>query len=281
MLGRVNDLMRQNKTLAVFVGLLMCFAIGAVDYTVGYEMSLSVFYLVPVLWVAWVAGPAAGYWMSAAGVLIWGLADHWSGHSYSSNGLLFWDILMRAAFLAVNVFTISKLCDSISREKETARLDHLTGAANSKAFFEMMQLEVYRCRRHKKPLSIAFMNCDNFKEVNDRFGHPKGDEFLKQVANTLKKELRATDILARIGGDEFAMALPEANAQDANAIFVRLRNSLDDAMRARGFIVTMSIGVASFATPPEDIKDLVAQAEKYMQAVKKHGKNRVNIQTIN
>jgi len=277
---RFNDFMQKNHGLAFLFGMFLCVVIAVIDHAIGPELNLFILYLVPALWVTWVIGRYAGYAIAIA-VMIGELVFKLSGHVFANNTLIVWEIIMRTCFVAVNVYVLAKLKEAINRAKETARMDYLTGVANSKAFFEMTQIEIYRCRRHKKPLSLAFIDCDNFKEVNDRFGHPKGDEFLRQFATTLKKGLRATDILARVGGDEFAVVLPEANAQDANAIFVRLRNSLDDAMRAHGFIVTMSVGVASFSSPPEEVKDLIAQADKFMYAVKKHGKNRVNIQTIN
>jgi len=276
-----NTQMQKNKRLAISSGVLLCLFLGAIDYVTGEELTFFIFYLIPILWVAWVVDTNAGYVTAILGVFVWGVADNYSGHQYSAQAYLVWDVLVRLGFFVANVYMIGRLRHAINREKAAARTDHLTGVANSKAFFEMTQLEIQRCRRDQKPLSVAFLDCDNFKEVNDRFGHAKGDEFLRQVANTLKKDLRTTDILARVGGDEFAMVLPDADAQDANTIFVRLRNSLDDAMRARGFIVTMSVGVASFSTPPKEVKDLVAQADKFMYAVKKHGKNRVNIQTVN
>jgi diguanylate cyclase (GGDEF)-like protein len=281
MIQRFNLRMQDRKPLALAVGVGMCVALGIIDYYTGYELTFFTFYLVPILWVTWVVGTNPGYLVAITSVFAWGIADTLSGHHYSADGFLVWDVLMRLVFFVGNVYMITKLRSAIEREKEQGRLDHLTGVANSKAFFELTQLEIQRCRRNSKPLSVAFLDCDNFKEVNDRFGHSKGDEFLQQVANTLKKGLRSTDILARVGGDEFAVVLPDANAQDANTIFVRLRNALSEVMRDKGFNVTMSVGVASFSKPPEEAKAVIAQADEFMYAVKRHGKNRVNIQTVN
>jgi diguanylate cyclase (GGDEF)-like protein len=280
-LHRFNIRMQAQKPLALACGILLCLFLGVIDYYTGYELNFFIFYLIPILWVTWVVGVSPGYVTAILCVFVWGIADKLSGHQYSEDFFLVWDVLVRLGFFVINVYMISRLRGALEREKEASRMDHLTGVANSKAFFEMTQLEIYRCRRNRKPLSVAFLDCDNFKEVNDRFGHSKGDEFLRQVADTLKKGLRATDILARVGGDEFAVVLPDANAQDANAIFVRLRNALSEAMQDKGFNVTMSVGVASFSKPPEEAREIIAQADEFMYAVKKHGKNRVNIQTIN
>ncbi len=279
--NQFNVRMQSNKPLAVVCGLLACLLLGFADYYTGYELDLIVFYLGPILWMTWVINRGAGYLAAITSVFVWGIADKLSGHQYSDDVFLVWDVLMRMGFFIINVYIISRLRGSIDREKEVARKDHLTGVANSRAFIELTQLEILRCRRHHKPLSLAFLDCDNFKEINDRFGHTKGDEFLQQVADTLKKGLRATDILARVGGDEFAVVLPDANAQDANAIFVRLRNALTEAMQAKGFNVTMSVGVASFSRPPEEAREIIDKADEFMYAVKRHGKNRVNIQTVN
>jgi diguanylate cyclase (GGDEF)-like protein len=279
--NRFNEVMQERKALAFASAFVLCLFFGVIDFYTSYELSFFVLYLVPTSWVTWFLGRSAGYVIAIASVFVWCVADNLSGRIYADDAVLILDIFMRIGFFVVNVYVLSKLRSALIREKEVARLDHLTGVPNSKAFFEMTQVEIHRCRRSNKPLSVAFLDCDNFKEVNDRFGHSKGDEFLQEVANTLKKGLRATDILARVGGDEFAVVLPEANAQDANTIFFRLRAALSEAMQAHGFNVTMSVGVASFSNPPEEAKDLIAQADEFMYAVKKHGKNRVNIQTIN
>ncbi len=106
------------------------------------------------------------------------------------------------------VVILSTLKGVLEREKIFARKDFLTGIANRQAFFEFAGIEINRCRRHEYPLTVAYIDCDNFKAINDYFGHQTGDNLLMSVADILQKIIRATDIVARLGGDEFAVLLP-------------------------------------------------------------------------
>lgn len=272
--------MRTKPKVALACGLLLALALGGLDHKTGYELSFSLFYMIPVMWTTWVLGRKSGYVIAVVSALVWGSADKMAGHVYSHGAFLVWNTLMRLGFFVMGAYLLSRLSGMLSRERDLARTDFLTGIFNSKAFFEMGQLEISRCRRNKKPITIAFLDCDDFKEINDRFGHARGDEILQQIATILKKGLRTTDILARLGGDEFGIVLPEASAQDANVIFVRLRNALERISPSDGIRVTISAGIATFLTPPQSVNDLISRADELMYAVKKHGKNRVNITTI-
>lgn len=277
---KINARMRRMPPVAFACGLFLTLVLGGLDHKTGYELSFSLFYMIPVMWITWVLGRVKGYMIAVISALLWAAADLMAGHVYSHAAFLVWNSVMRLGFFLLGAYLLARLSDMITRERDLARTDFLTGIYNSKAFFEMSQLEIYRCRRNKKPLTVAFIDCDDFKAINDRFGHSKGDIVLQHIASVLKEGLRATDILARLGGDEFCMILPEASAQDANAVFVRLRNALNKTIEPYGIKLTISAGVSTFNTPPESVNDLIAKADELMYAVKKSGKNRVNFTTI-
>jgi diguanylate cyclase (GGDEF)-like protein len=280
LMRKINARMQRMPTVAFACGLFLTIVLGGLDHKTGYELSFSLFYMIPVMWITWVLGRKKGYVIALISALLWAAADLMAGHVYPNAAFLVWNSLMRLGFFLLGAYLLSRLNGMLTRERDLARTDLLTGIFNSKAFFEMTQLEIYRCRRNKKPLTVAFIDCDDFKEINDRFGHSKGDVILQQIADVLRAGLRATDILARLGGDEFGMVLPEASAQDANTVFVRLRNALNKTIEPDGIKVTISVGIATFNTPPVNVNDLIAKADELMYAVKKHGKNRVNIATI-
>ena len=105
---------------------------------------------------------------------------------------------------------------------ELARTDFLTGASNARAFYDQAQMEMSRLQRSGQPLSIAYIDLDNFKKVNDTRGHNEGDRVLKTVVETLKQTLRGGDFIARLGGDEFAVLLPSTNDEQSRALMKRL-----------------------------------------------------------
>jgi diguanylate cyclase (GGDEF)-like protein len=114
---------------------------------------------------------------------------------------------MDCGMFLVVVVVLSSLRGAWEREKIHARTDSLTGVSNARAFFEVAAVELARARRYQRPFTIAYLDLDNFKQVNDRFGHEVGDDLLQIVARTLREGSRASDFVARMGGDEFVVLL--------------------------------------------------------------------------
>lgn len=138
--------------------------------------------------------------------------------------------------------------------EEMATSDPLTGLANHRTFHERLAAEVARALRHDRPLALVLLDLDQFKEINDTAGHGVGDEVLTGVAGTLARLMRGEDILARIGGDEFALLLPETSGMDSLAFVERLRAAIAGA-RFKGYRITMSAGIAdmSHASSAEEL----------------------------
>jgi diguanylate cyclase (GGDEF)-like protein/PAS domain S-box-containing protein len=168
-----------------------------------------------------------------------------------------------------------KLKVALESEKNLSRVDFLTNISNRRAFTEILQKEAARSRRYKRPLTLAYIDLDNFKQVNDQLGHELGDELLRLVAQTICANIRGTDTLARLGGDEFALLLPETGEEAANAVVAKLRNVLLATAQARQWPVTLSIGLATFAKPGESVEQIVKVADDLMYAAKNEGKNRI------
>src|SRR6185312_6159583 len=104
-----------------------------------------------------------------------------------------------------------------------ARIDALTGVANGRTFYDLARVELCRFQRTGRPFTVAYLDLDNFKQVNDRLGHPAGDDLLRRVAQVLRDNTRVLDVPARLGGDEFALLLPETDAEDALPVLSKLR----------------------------------------------------------
>ncbi len=156
-------------------------------------------------------------------------------------------------------------------------IDGLTGANNKRFLLESLEREIPRARRHQRPLSLAMLDIDYFKTVNDSFGHLAGDYVLKELANLVRTRLRPDDILARYGGEEFSIALPETPRDGA----VRISEDLRELVEKRRFVfegesipVTVSIGIAQLEERWDVLAFLKSADEKLYEA-KRSGRNRV------
>ena len=149
----------------------------------------------------------------------------------------------------------------------------MTGIANRCCFFETAFQELARSKRYDRPISIVYIDCDNFKFVNDKYGHKIGDKVLSTVARIMKRNIRLTDLAARMGGDEFAILLPETSADQAKIVMQKIQKTLLYAMNVKKFPVTFSIGIATFITPPVTINEIINEADKLMYEVKRDRKN--------
>lgn len=162
-----------------------------------------------------------------------------------------------------------------------AQLDGLTGLWNRAHFDQRLHEETQRATRTTTPLSVAIVDCDHFKSINDTFGHPAGDAVLQGVAKILKHECRATDIVCRYGGEEFVILMPSTKPADAAQVCERIRAALEASTWPRHpeRKVTASFGVCG-ATAPANGQALVDAADKNLYASKKGGRNRVTTTEI-
>jgi diguanylate cyclase (GGDEF)-like protein len=156
----------------------------------------------------------------------------------------------------------------VEHEREVARTDWLTGLPNNRSFLESALREVERSRRTQEPLTVAYIDVDGFKAVNDNFGHAAGDNLLRQIADTLRDGLRVVDLVARLGGDEFAVLLPGADRQQARIALSRLHGQLLEAANAGGWPFSVSIGAVVFDEPPS-VEDMLRQADIAMYGAKR------------
>ena len=161
---------------------------------------------------------------------------------------------------------------------QLATHDALTELCNRRHFAELADKEIARAMRHGRPLSLCILDVDLFKPINDRHGHIRGDEVLRQVAAVLRRHARSDDVAARIGGEEFALLLPECTAADAAMLADRLREAVASTMFAPGGEaqrITVSIGVAALAPHRDSRQALMAAADAALYRAKSEGRNRV------
>ena len=164
------------------------------------------------------------------------------------------------------------------RLTELSRRDALTGAANRRYFFERAEEEFARARRYNKPLSLIVFDIDYFKQVNDSNGHVAGDRVLQNLSNIISVDLRETDLLGRVGGDEFAVLVPETDLQGACEVAERLRLAIEKQRASDGqeaVQYTLSLGVATLAPGDTSMDTAFQRADCALYASKLDGRNRV------
>jgi diguanylate cyclase (GGDEF)-like protein len=165
------------------------------------------------------------------------------------------------------------------RFQEMARTDALTGCYNRRALFERLEREVERVKRYDQGLALLLVDLDKFKDVNDARGHLAGDGVLRQVGDLLRREARSVDIVARFGGDEFVLVLPETTQEGAVIFAERLRARIgehDFSEAGAPLFVTVSVGVAAMgAAQSETAEGLIARADRAMYEAKGGGRNQV------
>lgn len=144
----------------------------------------------------------------------------------------------------------------------------------------MANFEMARLRRYRHPFTVAYLDCDNFKIINDGLGHQAGNDLLKLVAIVLKSNIRQIDVIARIGGDEFVILMPETNQEGAPVAIDRLRGSLIKNLCEKKWDITLSIGVATFYEPANSVEELLKEVDEIMYLAKKQGKNRIEYRTF-
>jgi diguanylate cyclase (GGDEF)-like protein len=254
--------------------LLVVGLIALLDGATSSRLSFGLFYLVPVAACAWRCGFSYGVLLALAGAASWLAVDLCADPAFPPTAAV-WNGVVRFGFMALTANLVARLRVGILRERRLARTDALTGAANGRTFYEATAVEAERALRAGRPLTLAYFDLDNFKQLNDRLGHAVGDAALICVVQTLHAHLRAADLLARLGGDEFAVLLPDAAADGAAALLARLQELLNQEMARRGWPVTLSVGAVTFLRPAWDVDRMVRRVDALMYGVKRQGKGRV------
>lgn len=271
----LHILEKQNKYLLFLTGILVIGIIGILDYVTGSEFAFSLFYVIPIAYITWLTDKKIGLIACVISALVWLSADISTGNHYTHHFAIIWNTLIRLLFFVIISLLLSSLLDVLKREQELAHTDPLTGAMNSRRFYALAQMEVDRCRRYQHPFSLAYLDVDNFKNINDQFGHIKGDEVLCAIAQTAAKHLRETDTFARVGGDEFTILLPETGSGGARIVLEKLQGELSEQLAQNGYLITFSLGVLSCTVAPASVSDLIQMADRLMYSVKNHGKNSI------
>ncbi len=253
--------------------------LGILDYQTGNEFSFSLFYLLPILLISWYVGRAAGLGISVFSALTWLSADIFVREDYFHPIVYFWNTLMRFGFFVIVAYLVSELNKSQKIVEALAHTDFITGVVNSRYFHQLLSAELARARRYERPFTLIYLDIDNFKQVNDRFGHEGGDILIKAIADELNRNVRVTDTVARLGGDEFAILFPETGQQEAKIITTKLHEGLKERLNPGLPFITFSAGVVTYLTLPASVTETIKIADKLMYSVKNSTKDSIHYST--
>jgi diguanylate cyclase (GGDEF)-like protein len=267
---------KRSKPFWVIVGVVLVIILGIIDYSSGYELNLSLFYLIPIFIVVWYTDGRMGLVFSFASTVVGFLANYFAGQTYSNPTIFVSNMVLHLSFYLVVAWLAAALKRTSAGNLELARTDYVTGAISVRYFYELALIEMRRSQRYRHPITMAYIDLDNFKIVNDQLGHSTGDRVLRAVTDGIHRQLCQADTLARLGGDEFALLLPETDGDAAKTVLNKIHASLVDEMLRNGWMVTFSMGVVTFNEIPKTVDEMVKMADNVMYSVKAAGKNGVN-----
>jgi len=271
-----SSIKKINKYVLLVICFIICLILGGVGFYIGNEFSLSVFYVIPVIIAAWYSSKKTAIIISAFAVLTWLAGDLLAGRSYSVFLIPYINSVGRLILFLIVAFLVLTVRKHLSEQTLSANEDFLTKISNSRAFFNYARMEFARLERYKEPFTVAYFDVDNFKAVNDIYGHNSGDKVLTDIAYTIRRNIRPTDMVARIGGDEFAILLIKTDPYQAKIIVKKINNLLNNLMRKEKHEVTFSFGVVTFLRKPDSIDAMIKKADDIMYIAKRNGKNRIN-----
>lgn len=259
--------------------------VGYLYLVSGYNPTLA-FLCVPFIFLATMfGGPPVGVANGIAATVSLIAFSVSSGHFQDQSLSSFLGLLLRAEFVFALTFVLALLTKQLKNEREAARIDHLTGVYNRRVFNELLKIEVERSQRYGRTFTVAYVDFDDFKRINDNYGHRVGDEVLQAATEAMRSALRKTDSVGRLGGDEFGILLPECDEDDARFVVkkVQQRIATNFATNLSGTSLRIGCSVGAVVcrggnwTPSE----LVEAADGLMYAAKREGKSHAGFAVMN
>lgn len=256
------------------LGLSLVPVLGLLDYVTGPQVGFSVFYLLPVSLVAWRSSVERATVVAVSAALTWLAADLAGGQDYDHAWIPVWNIATRFAMFMIVLKLLANLRSAVDIQTRLATLDSLTNTLNPRAFAPAAERMIELSRQNELPFTVAYLDLDDFKSVNDRLGHSGGDEALRLVGKALRDQVRTTDVVARLGGDEFILVFPETGSSAASSIMDGLVERVREGLSRLSVTVTFSAGAVTFLSAPGSMDDVIETCDRLMYEAKRRGKDR-------
>jgi len=261
------------------IAVVVVAVLGWLDYVTGPDIGFSLFYLVPIVICGWFGGVTAGVIVALAAAIAWLTADV-AWHSVSW-GVSVWNGFTRAVIYVTQGWMMARLKrereelrEQLGHQARLARTDAATSLPNARAFLEAADASLRHARDAGWQVCMLYIDLDDFKRVNDLFGHRRGDEILQRVGSAILGSVRVDDLPARIGGDEFVVLLLNVDMAVAAHVAQRIHDRIE-AEESDGTRIACTIGGAHFSVVPDKTAQLIAEADRAMYEAKAAGKQRV------
>lgn len=265
---------RRSAPTRFLIATLLTVVLAVLDLFSGPDLSLALFYLLPIGGLAWYNSQRS----ALALTLLVGLA--WMGDGVAGGlptAIAVWNATLRCGFFLIVVMLIARLHAAYELQATMASQDLLTGLANGRAMAQALTALIERSHRHPEPYTVAYLDLDGFKQVNDRLGHQGGDATLRAVAQAIQAAVRAQDLSARVGGDEFLVLLVGCDTVTAHSVLDRIRDTVRARSEVEGWGISVSIGAVSVTMMPTDVTvdAIIQRADAAMYSAKRAGKDQV------
>lgn len=268
---------RNTKIQILLAALGAVILISFLSYYTG-DYSLEVAYALAILLPSWYAGRLQG--LAVAVVAGAGIVLSYHYFNVEKTTIHYINMGLEVVVLLTISLLTSALRERYLQAEFMASYDSLTWVSNRNSFFLLANQVLQEAKRYRRPFSLAFIDLDNFKLVNDRKGHLEGDKALKTVAGIIRSTLRQADIVARFGGDEFVVLLPETDHSMAESALKKLQAQLLGAMQDNNWPITFSIGAVSCNSFQFSIDELLQLADRFLYSVKSLNKNDLRIEKV-
>lgn len=264
------------KTPIAILGFIISAGIFYIDINImGPEVSFTLLYLFPIVMVTWYTGKTAGFMLSVASLSGWIIIQITQNGVDPSSIVFICNALSKLIVFIFIVILLSELRIRLGMEKSNARTDFLTGIFNRKGFMEALDIAVDHAKRTRKAISIAYIDYDDFKSINDTYGHEAGDAALIKLAYTIKSFIRSEDTVGRIGGDEFAVIFRDTNGRAAKSIIKKIQKIFSNQGMNNSRPVSVSAGIGVFYPKKLSAHKMIVSTDRLMYRVKQEGKNGV------
>ncbi len=255
--------------MAIAIGLVVIGSGFIVDVTTGRDLSLSLVYVAGVALMVWTGSLRVGV-LGAVGASVAVFVD--GIQNSVATGTALTNAVEAFVLLLATAAAVDFMHAKMVREASRARFDPLTGLSNRRACEERCTVEIARLHRRAGSLSVAFLDFDGLKQVNDVRGHAAGDAALIHLAKSSQAVLRPTDLLSRVGGDEFVLLLPDTDYDEATSVVRRIQGRLAEADGDEPASVTA--GLVTWRSAPQSIEELFVEADALMYSAKRTGGDR-------
>lgn len=258
----VNWLDRRSSFVILLLSLVLVVAVGALDMATGYELSLAIFYVIPIAIAAWYINERGGVAVAIASGVAWIVANFWAGEAAASPVVRGWNGIVRMALFLVIGVALARLRAERGNTRRLLDEDWLTGALNARAFLDRLSNTAVASAR--RPLTVARLDANNLDYVNERFGRVAGDELIAALATAMKGSLPGDAVIGRLSGSHFAVLLKGPPADAVREAMSKLQQRLGEAVARLDRPVDVAIAGVTWCRTPGSADEVMRRIDRLM-----------------